>query len=235
MVILNLILPSGVSKLDRIFNKGLHTGLFTHVYGKAGTGKTTLALQFMNAAVRMGIQSLYVNSEGSSPIERFKQMSGKSIAELSDLVQILSPKSFEEQGELIENLDLYARKETRLIIVDTLTRLYRVVLEDRKATYAAHRELNRQTGFLKGLAKQRDIAILCLNQVRSKMQSAGDIEPVAGNILEYWSDYVIHLRSRQEKGGRLLKRLIPEGELSEVVLYLTQSGFSVEQDTHEKQ
>ena len=136
---------------------------------------------------------------------------------------------------LIENLDLYARKETRLIIVDTLTRLYRVVLEDRKATYAAHRELNRQTGLLKGLAKQRDIAILCLNQVRSKMQSAGDIEPVAGNILDYWSDYVIKIRSRQEKGGRLLKRFIPEGELSEVVLYLTQSGFSVEQDTHEKQ
>ncbi len=234
MVTSNLILPSGVSKLDRLLNGGVHTGLFTHIYGEAATGKTTLALQFVSSAVKLGIQSIYVNSEGSSPIERFQQISGQSISDVSNLVQILSPKDFDEQGGLVENLDLYARKDTRLIVMDTLTRLYRVVLEDRTSTYTAHRELNRQTGFLKGLAKERDVAIIVLNQVRSTMKGLGEVEPVAGNILDYWSDYVIHMRLRKEQGKRLLRRITPKGEPSEVVLHLTSSGFSIERP-HEKQ
>ncbi len=234
MVTSNLILPSGVSKLDRLLNGGLHTGLFTHIYGEAATGKTTLALQFVSAAVKLGIHSIYVNSEGSSPIERFQQISGQSISDVSNLVQIFSPKDFDEQGNLVENLDLYARKDTRLIVMDTLTRLYRVVLEDRTSTYAAHRELNRQTGFLKGLAKERDVAIVVLNQVRSKMKGMGEVEPVAGNILDYWSDYVVHMRPRKVQGARLLRRIAPQGEPSEIILHLTSSGFSVE-SPHEKQ
>ena len=234
MVTNNLILPSGVSKLDRLLNGGIHTGLFTHIYGEAASGKTTLALQFVSAAVKLGIHSIYVNSEGSSPIERFQQISGHSISDVSNLVQIFSPKDFDEQGGLIENLELYARKDTRLIVMDTLTRLYRIMLEDRSSTYVAHRELNRQTGFLKGLAKERDVAIIILNQVRSTMKGIDEVEPVAGNILDYWSDYVIHMRPKKQQGERLLKRIAPKGEASEVVLHLTSSGFSTERP-HEKQ
>ncbi|MHA1636724.1 MAG: ATPase domain-containing protein [Candidatus Thorarchaeota archaeon] len=229
-----MILPSGVSKLDRLLNGGIHTGLFTHIYGEAASGKTTLALQFVSAAVKLGIHSIYVNSEGSSPIERFQQISGHSISEVSNLVQLFSPKDFDEQGGLIENLDLYARKDTRLIVMDTLTRLYRIMLEDRTSTYAAHRELNRQTGFLKGLAKERDVAIIVLNQVRSTMKGLDDIEPVAGNILDYWSDYVIHMRPRKQQGERQLKLIAPKGMSSEIVLHLTSSGFSIK-SPHEKQ
>jgi RecA/RadA recombinase len=227
----NLILPSGVSKLDRLLNGGLHTGLFTHIYGEAASGKTTLALQFVSSAVRLGVQTIYVNSEGSSPIERFHQISGQSISDLGHLVQILSPKDFDEQGILIENLDLYAREGTRLIVIDTLARLYRVILEDKTTSYAAHRELNRQTGFLKGLARERNLSVVVLNQVRAKMKGSGGVEPVAGSILDYWSDYVVHMRPRKVKGERLLRRLEPEGDPSEVVLYLTDSGFSTE-STH---
>jgi len=223
-----LILPSGVSLLDRIMNGGLNTGIFTHVYGEAAAGKTTFGLQFVKAMCRQGIGTIYINSENTSPVERLEQMTGKSFNDLETLVKIFLPNGFSEQGVLIDDLELYIRDDMRLIIVDTLTKHYRLALEDKKTNYANHRELNRQAGVLKGLARQRDVAVLVLNQVTSRMKGIEDIEPVAGNILDYWSDYVIKMEIGRSPGERLLRRIIPEGDKSEGRLFLTESGFSVE-------
>jgi len=135
---------------------------------------------------------------------------------------------FSEQGVLIDDLELYIRDDMRLIVIDTLTKHYRLALEDKKTNYANHRELNRQAGVLKGLAKQRDVAVLVLNQVTSKMRGSDDFEPVAGNILDYWSDYLIKMNVGRSPGERLLRRILPEGDRSEGRLFLTESGFSVE-------
>jgi len=223
-----LILPSGVSLLDRIMNGGLNTGILTHVYGEAAAGKTTFGLQFVKAMCRQGIGTIYINSEATSPVERLEQMTGKPFTELENLVKIFLPKGFSEQGVLIDDLDLYIRDDMQLIVVDTLTKHYRLALEDKKVNYANHRELNRQTGVLKGLARQRDMAVLVLNQVTSKMKGNVDFEPVAGNILEYWSDYVIKMNVAKSQGERLLRRILPEGDRSEGRLFLTEAGFSVE-------
>ena len=229
-----MILPSGVSLLDRLMNGGLNTGIFTHVYGEAAAGKTTFGLQFVRAMYRQGMGTIYINSETTSPIERLEQMIGKSFSDIETLVKIFVPKGFSEQGVLIDDLNLYIRKNTRLVVIDTLTKHYRLALEDKKTNYANHRELNRQAGVLKGLARHNDIAVIVLNQVTSRLKGFDDFEPVAGNILDYWSDYVIHMRPKKQQGERLLKRIAPKGEASEVVLHLTSSGFSTERP-HEKQ
>jgi len=223
-----LILPSGVSLLDRIMNGGLNTGILTHVYGEAAAGKTTFGLQFVKAMCRQGNGTIYINSETTTPVERLEQMTGKPFTDLESLVKIFLPKGFSEQGVLIDDLDLYIRDDMQLIVIDTLTKHYRLALEDKKTNYANHRELNRQIGVLKGLARQRDIAVLVLNQVTSKMKGTVDFEPVAGNILEYWSDYVIKMNVGKLPGERLLRRIIPEGDRSEGRLFLTETGFSVE-------
>jgi RecA/RadA recombinase len=225
---LNLILPSGVSLLDRILNGGLNTGLFTHVYGDAASGKTTLALQFATNAHRLDLGTIYVNSESTSPVRRLEQMTAQSFGDLEKMVKILAPKGFNEQGALIDDLELYLRENTKLVIIDTLTRYYRLELEDKKTNYVKHRELNRQAGILKGLARNHEIAVLVLNQVRSQLIGVDDFEPVAKNILEYWSDYTIKLRVTKGTGERIIKRIEPEGEFSDGRLYLVEGGFSSE-------
>jgi len=209
-------------------NGGLNTGIFTHVYGEAAAGKTTFGLQFVRAMCRQGIGTIYINSEATSPVERLEQMTGKQFNDLETLVKIFLPKGFSEQGVLIDDLELYIRDDMRLIVIDTLTKHYRLALEDKKTNYANHRELNRQAGVLKGLARQRDVAVLVLNQVTSKMKGSNDFEPVAGNILDYWSDYVIKMNVGKSSGERLLRRVVPEGDRSEGRLFLTEDGFSVE-------
>lgn len=209
-------------------NGGLHTGIFTHVFGEAAAGKTTFGLQFAVTMCRQDIGTIYINSEATSPIERLEQMTGKSFNDIDHLVKIFLPKGFNEQGVLIDDLELYIRDNTRLVIIDTLTKHYRLALEDKKTNYVNHRELNRQAGVLKGLAKQRDIAVLVLNQVTSRMNGIDDFEPVAGNILDYWSDYVIKMNIGKSPGERLLRRIVPEGDRSEGRLYLTEAGFAIE-------
>jgi len=103
-----------------------------------------------------------------------------------------------------------------------------VELEDKKTNYAKHRELNRQAGVLKGLARNHEIAVLVLNQVRSQLKGTDDFEPVAKNILEYWSDYTIKIRVAKGTGERIIRRIEPEGEFSDGRLYLVESGFSSE-------
>ena len=231
----DMILPSGVSSVDLIFKGGLHTGRFTHLFGEAGSGKTTLALQFVFAAYKLGHLSVYVNSDSATPIERLEQVAEKSFDKMESLVTLVAPKTFEEQGTLIDDLELYAREGTRLVVIDTLTRLYRTVLEGRKENYSAHRELNNQSGILKGLAREYDMAVLVLNQVRGKMDSMVGFEPVAKNIMEYWSDYSMRLRSGKTTGERVLDRLHPEGEPSQRRLYITQRGLKAERDNEKSE
>ncbi len=209
-------------------NGGLNTGLFTHVYGEAAAGKTTLGLQFVRTMCRQEWGTIYINSEATSPVERLEQITGKSFDNLNSLVKIFLPKGFSEQGALIDDLDLYIREDTRLVVVDTLTKHYRLALEDKKTNYANHRELNRQAGVLKGLATQRNMAVLILNQVTSRPRSSEDFEPVAGNILDYWSDYVIKMNVGKTPGERIMRRILPEGGKSEGRLFLTKAGFSEE-------
>jgi len=233
-VLSNLILPSGILKLDSLLGRGIQTGLTTHVYGEAGVGKTTFALTFVKSALDLGGRVVYINSEGSSPVERLEQIMQKEYKELANKITLLLPKNFDEQNTIIEDLELIIKDDTRLVVIDTLTRLYRTTLDDKRTNYAAHRELNRQMGFLKGLAKHKDVAVIVLNQVRAKMDEPNGIEPVASGIMDYWSNYVICLRAKQEVGARIVNRLSPEGDPSSVIVYITPEGFAAEK-AQEKQ
>ena len=219
--------------MDLILNGGLHTGYLTHAFGEAAAGKTTLALHFVNAACRLDVGTVYVNSEGESPIERLEQITNKKLDAIENLVTILSPKSFSEQGTLIDDLDLYSREGTRLVVVDTLTRLYRAALEDKKTNYAAHRELNTQMGILKGLARERNMAVMVLNQVRGRMDESQGFEPVARNIMEFYEDYSVRLKVGRGIAERIVERLVPEGEPSKSVMYLAMKGFTAKRSTEE--
>jgi RecA/RadA recombinase len=215
-------------------NGGLNTGLFTHVYGEAAAGKTTLALKFVGELCKQEFGTIYINSENTSPVERLQQVTGETFKDLEPFFKMLAPRGFLEQGGVLEDLELYIRENTKLVVVDTLTKHYRLALEDKRTNYSNHRELNRQTGLLKGLAQNYDIAVLILNQVTASMHGINDFEPVAGNILDYWSDYVIKMRIGRTQGGRILQRLVPESEKLEGELFLTAEGFSMK-PTHEKE
>jgi RecA/RadA recombinase len=124
----------------------------------------------------------------------------------------MRPTTFQEQSNAIDHLEKVITDKFGLIIVDTLTSLYRVTLDSKKETYAANRELNRQLGVLTQIAKTRNVAVLAISQVRSvTVGETVEVKPVATRVLNYWSDIVLDMRqSGQTRVIKVLRKKHPK-------------------------
>jgi circadian clock protein KaiC len=91
--------PTGISGLDDILNGGLPQGHLYLVEGDPGTGKTTLALQFLLAGIKEGESVIYVTlSESRKELEQVARSHGWSteslqIYEMTPAEDDLSPEA----------------------------------------------------------------------------------------------------------------------------------------------
>jgi circadian clock protein KaiC len=92
-------IPTGISGLDDILNGGLPQGHLYLVEGDPGTGKTTLALQFLLAGIEQGENVIYVTlSESRKELEQVARSHGWStdslqIYEMAPAEDDLSPEA----------------------------------------------------------------------------------------------------------------------------------------------
>ena len=108
---------------------------------------------------------------------------------------ITSPTTFQDQSTTIDSLSKVLTDKFGLIIVDTVTSLYRIELGDTEETYIANRELNRQLAVLTQIAKTRKVAVLIISQVRSILSGKTfETKPVATRVLNYWSDIILNMQ-----------------------------------------
>ena len=119
----------------------------------------------------------------------------------------MRPTTFQEQIITIDHLDEYITKKFGLIVVDTITSLYRTELGSSKQTFALNRELNRQVAILAQIARAHKIAALIISQVRSIfVEGQVGVEPVATRVLKFWSDVVLNLKHTGQT--RVMKALL---------------------------
>jgi circadian clock protein KaiC len=129
---------SGVPGLDEILSGGLPKGQIYLLQGKPGTGKTTLALQFLNEGVRLGEKVLYVTfSETMTELKTVIQSHGWEpgalvILELSAIATEIGSKSnttlfHPSEIELSKTVDLLRKKVEELkpdrIVIDSVSEL----------------------------------------------------------------------------------------------------------------
>jgi circadian clock protein KaiC len=82
--------PTGIAGLDRILHGGLPAYELYLVTGKAGTGKTTLALQFLRSGIDLGQRVLYVTlSQTAAALHKLANSHGWSL-EGADIYEITS-------------------------------------------------------------------------------------------------------------------------------------------------
>jgi len=103
---------SGIAGLDRILHGGFPAGRITLLEGAPGTGKTTLALQFLLAAVERGEQPLFL-SVAQSPSELAVIASSHGL-DLSG-IDIYSPEIGEDDGVRAFSVDSDEAQLVRLI------------------------------------------------------------------------------------------------------------------------
>lgn len=91
--------PSGIEGFDEILTGGLPRDCFYLVQGDPGSGKTTLALQFLLEGLRRGERALYITlSETKEELERVARSHGWSLEgipliELSRIESLLRPEA----------------------------------------------------------------------------------------------------------------------------------------------
>jgi DNA repair protein RadB len=197
------VIPSHCKPLDDLLGGGFTIGEITVVYGEAGTGKTTLALETAIEAARRDSKVIYVDTDHSFTHQRFVQLAGEDSDAASELILVFFPDTFSAQTNLIESMDSYLTARTRLAIVDSITSLYRVSLGSAQQTFSLNRELNRQLAYLSEVAARRKLVVLLTSQVHARLDFPfGRIEPVARRTLAHWPRTIIRLRNTSEQSRK---------------------------------
>jgi DNA repair protein RadA len=189
-------IPTACSGLDKLLKGGLTRGEVVLVYGEAGTGKTTTAIQTAIAAAKLGLKILYLYSDHSFTPQRFHQIAGVNSEEISQLILLFLPETFSEQRSIVESLENYVTPALGLVIIDSLSSLYRAAFSGSESIFSLNRDLSRQVAYLGELSASRRIACLLTSQVHARLTTpAGEIEPVARRALFHFPQTILRLRN----------------------------------------
>jgi len=225
MSMLSTLTPS----LDQLLGGGFPTGYLSLAYGEASTGKTTLSLQCAVAASRRSLKTLYVDSDQSFSHQRLLQIIGSGNTDVCDNIIVFLPQSFLEQSKIVESLENYITERVGLVVIDTMTSLYRTALGGSAVTFALNRELNRQLAYLVELSSRHNLTSIITGQVRSRVDDVGwKVEPVARRTLFHWPKTILWLKSTVDtkiKEVRLERSLSRDVADKRCYLEMTEQGL----------
>lgn len=201
------MVPTGCGSLDKLLGGGLLFGDVSLVYGEAETGKTCLAIQCAVNAARLGCKTIFIDSDGTFSARRLSQIAYHDLDVVSPLITLVKPSDFQEQSLVIDCLDEYLTSSVGLVVVDTVTSLYRAEIGDKELTFSLNRELGRQLACLAQIAKTKKVAMLLTSQVRNVfVEGFVGLEPVATRVLRFWSDVVLNFKPMSQ--GNALKAVL---------------------------
>lgn len=186
--------PTGSRIMDKFLHGGYDNDIITTIYGPAGSGKTILCMLCSLNLARKGKKIIYVDTEGGYSIERLKQIAPDYLKILNNML-FLRPTSFEEQKRSFDKLRKIVNDKIGLIIVDTISMLYRLELGKSEDVYEINRELGKQISYLTEIARKKNIPVLLANQVYADFDNKSAIKMVGGDILKYGSKILIELQN----------------------------------------
>lgn len=199
------------------FNKwlygGYEKGIITMFVGPPGSGKTNFTTLVACSQARKGKRVIFIDTEGGFSVERVKQLVGRSYESVLDNIILFEPRSFSEQKQHFKDfLKYFKTQDVGLVIVDSISLLYRLEIGDQSLTTEEVQGINRdvahQMRLLSEIARDMNIPVLITNQVYSGFLSEEDfkkgvkreIHYVGGDLFKYWSKCIVELK--MEKGKR---------------------------------
>ena len=215
-------LSAGSYDLNKWLHGGYESDIVTVIYGGPGTGKTNFCSLATVSQAKKGNKVIFIDSEGGFSVERIKQLSnGKEETDVNNVLKnilILKPTNFQEQKKAFSELEKNLKKEVSLIIVDSITILYRLDFAEAREKgdeeiQKINSELVRQIKILAEIARKKDIPVLVTNQIYRWDDSN---KMVGGDILRYWAKCLIELENNNGRRTAFLRkhRSLPEKSFS---------------------
>ncbi len=194
-------LNTGAPNLDRLLQGGFPSKQLVLVYGKANAGKTIVAMSSAVQAAKNGGRVFYIDADRSFSIQRLPLEH-----EILERILLFQPENFREQTRIVENMENLLGDQPALIVIDSITTLYRVDSVGPREALIHNRELNRQLAYLADLAARYNVTIILTGQVHSHPEGGfWTTEPVADRTLQHWAKLVLRLRQTKEMDVREAK------------------------------
>lgn len=209
-------------------------GIFS-VWGDFGVGKTTFALQTAINAIKNKKKVIYIYTKPNLPSEKIVNLS-KGSEEILNRIIVLKPMDFEDLNNIVFNLEFLILKDSdnkgdqlKLIIIDSITELYRLELnkDKKEKNYNLNYQLNQILANLTYLNKTYDIELLIVNELSRITQDNQTIEVQSGGkVMEFWVNYNLKITKTKKLNQRkfILKKY-PENHIIEFNSILGEYGF----------
>lgn len=217
------------SKLHSILGEEIISGGLVLVYGEAGTGKSTIAIQLSVEFALKGYKVLYLTTEHPFAAERIADIAGDKMKYIAEKIYVMRVEDFKKQLRVIDKLEMFITPKLKLIVIDTITDNYREAISEGLDAVKVNMILNRQLATLLHISKTRKIAILITGQMRSAVDEKKD-EIVASTVMKYWPDRIVKLEKIGRKRVAIIEKSRNEKEVGKKNFFrITERGILNEQ------
>ncbi len=219
----DLLMSSGSAVFDRLLDGGYEKDVITTIYGPAGSGKTLACLLCAISAAKKG-KVIYVDTEGGFSPERLKQLT-RDYQRVMENTFFLKPTTFAEQKKNFEKLKQLVSDKICLIVVDSISMLYRLELKQEEAIHDVNRELAQQIAYLTEIARKKEIPVIITNQVYANFDDKSKINIVGGDVLRYGSKCLIELQITPNNKRRAIVRKHRSISERDILFEIKQEGI----------
>lgn len=214
---------SGSTLIDELFG-GYEPEVLTVFYGPAGSGKTLYCLMCCASMAKSGKKIMYIDTDGGFSPERLVQLAGND--DVLSSVMIMRPSNFAEQHTAISKINKYMSKDIGLIVLDSLSMLYRLELSSKEQeVQETNRALARQLGMLKEIALKWNIPVLITNQVYSDFEKQDQVKMVSGDVIDYAAKCLVELQKVPDGLRRCILRKHRQHGEKELLFKIVQKGI----------
>ncbi len=209
-------------------------GIFS-IWGDFGVGKTTFALQTAINTAKIGKRVIYIYTKPNFPSEKI-HMIQKDSFKILDKIIFIQTTNFDELNNIVFNFEFLILKYLNesninfdLIVIDSLTNLYRIELnkDKKEKNYNLNYQLNQILANLFYINKTYGIEIMIINEISRKNFNDQIIEVQSGGkVMKYWVNFSIKItRTEKLNKRKLILTKDLEIELNNFTLNLTENGF----------
>ncbi len=231
-------ITTGSKALDTLLGGGVPTQAITEFFGEFGSGKTQVGFQLcVNVQLPEGEGGLgggafFIDTEGTFRSYRIVEIAKALNLDPKNVlknIKVARAFSTDHQILLTEKIpDLIDQGfGGKLIVVDSLTGLFRAEFVGRGTLADRQQKLNQYIHLLQRLADRYNIAVYVTNQVMARPDILfGDpTAAVGGHVIAHGCGYRVYLR--KAKQNKRVARLIDAPDLppGEIVFQITNEGI----------
>ena len=219
-------ITTGSSELDKLLGGGIESMAITEVFGEFRTGKTQLChtlcvtSQLPISQGGGGGKVVFIDTEGTFRPERIPTIAQRFGVDPDEVLgNILYARAFthEQQMQLIlTTAAQMAEDQYRLLIIDSITALFRVDFSGRGELAERLQALGQMMSALTKIASEFNVAVFISNQVMASPDSALFVQapkPIGGHILAHASTTRMYLR--KGKGAERVAKIYDSPSLPE--------------------